>query len=272
MMDVSTLESRIDDLYRLPLREFVAARDALAKTVSGEEARRTKRLTKPTALVWAVNQVYWHARPLYDRLLKSGAALRDAQTAVLEGRSTDVRSVSNAHRAALADSVTEAIRLAAEQGVAPAPDALGRLFEAVSLVPDHPESPGRLTRVHRLTGFDALASFDTRRLGTHSMPMSRGERETGPRPAKEPTRAGRVERSVRTEVARKARSAQREQLRLVRERRAQEKTIVAAERAVERARKTEADARRDLASAQQALLTAERALAEARARSDERSA
>jgi hypothetical protein len=43
-----------------------------------------KALKKPTLVPWAVNQVYWHARPVYDRLAKSGAALRSAQIAALE--------------------------------------------------------------------------------------------------------------------------------------------------------------------------------------------
>ena len=70
------VESSIDDLYKGLLSEFVPARTRLAKTLTGPEAQRVKALKKPTLVPWAVNQVYWHARPVYDRLARSGAALR----------------------------------------------------------------------------------------------------------------------------------------------------------------------------------------------------
>ena len=65
-----------------------------------------KGLQKPTVVPWAVNQVYWHARPVYDRLVSSGEKLRAAQIEALKGRSADVRRATEAHRKALADAVT----------------------------------------------------------------------------------------------------------------------------------------------------------------------
>lgn len=59
----SALESRIDDLYRGPLTDFVAARNALAKTVAGQDAQRVRKLAKPTVVPWAVNQVYGARAP-----------------------------------------------------------------------------------------------------------------------------------------------------------------------------------------------------------------
>ena len=116
-----------------PLSEFTAARNALAKTLSGDEAKRVRALAKPTVVPWAVNQVYWHARAAYDRLMKSGERLRKAQIAALEGRSADVRAASEAHRHAIAEAVAEAERLAASAGSKPGADALARTFEALSL-------------------------------------------------------------------------------------------------------------------------------------------
>jgi len=80
---VSALDAKIDDLYRLPLSEFTGARNALAKTLTGDEAKRVRALEKPTVVPWAVNQVYWRARSTYDRLMKSGEKLRAAQIAAL---------------------------------------------------------------------------------------------------------------------------------------------------------------------------------------------
>ena len=76
-----TLESQIDDLYALPLGDFVAARTALAKTRRGTDAKRVKTLPKPTVVPWAVNQLYWHARDAYERLVMAGEQLRAAQVA-----------------------------------------------------------------------------------------------------------------------------------------------------------------------------------------------
>jgi hypothetical protein len=154
---VSALESGIDALYQGSLGEFVSARTALARTVSGSDAKRIKALQKPSIVPWAVNQVYWHARPTYDRLLKSGAALRSAQIAALGGRSADVRGAGETHRAAIAAAVKEARRLAADSGAKPDADALARTFEALSLATKEPEPAGRLTKPLTPAGFEALA-------------------------------------------------------------------------------------------------------------------
>jgi len=150
------IEAKIDDLYRAPLAEFVPARTALAKTLTGDEAKRVRALTKPTVVPWAVNQVYWRARPVYDRLIKSGERLRDAQLAALEGRKADVRAATDAHRRAVADAVHEAESVARDAGVHPATDALMRTFETLSLRPENDEPPGRLTKPLQPAGFEAL--------------------------------------------------------------------------------------------------------------------
>jgi hypothetical protein len=66
------LDDRLDDLYKQPLDQFVAERNAVAKTLSGDAAKRVKALTKPTVVPWSVNQVYWQARDVYNRLLSAG--------------------------------------------------------------------------------------------------------------------------------------------------------------------------------------------------------
>lgn len=156
---MSALDTKIDDLYRLPLTEFTGARNALAKSLSGGDAARVRALAKPTVVPWAVNQVYWRARRTYDRLMNSGEKLRAAQIAALEGRAADVRAASDAHRRAIGDAVAEAARLAAPAGAKPGADALGRTFEALSLATNAPESPGRLTDALQPAGFEALSGI-----------------------------------------------------------------------------------------------------------------
>jgi hypothetical protein len=151
------IEAKIDDLYREPLADFVPARTALAKSLTGDEAKRVRALAKPTVVPWTVNQVYWRSRPVYDRLIKSGERLRDAQVAALEGRKADVRAATDAHRRAVADAVHEAESIGRSAGVHPGADALMRTFEALSLRPENEEPPGRLTKPLQPAGFEALS-------------------------------------------------------------------------------------------------------------------
>jgi hypothetical protein len=156
---VPVLDDKIDDLYKQPLAEFTSSRNALAKSLGGDDAKRVKALAKPTLVPWAVNQVYWRARGVYDRLLEAGERLRKAQIAALEGKSADVRGASDAHRRAIADAVGEAERRAGAAGSKPAPDVLTRTFEALSLAPEPPETPGRFTEALAPAGFEALVGI-----------------------------------------------------------------------------------------------------------------
>lgn len=153
---VSALDAKIDDLYRQPLDAFIPARTALAKALTGDDAKRVRSLAKPTVVPWAVNQVFWRARPTYDAVIRAGERLRKAQIAALEGRTADVRGASDAHRRALAEAVKEAERLSASSGSKPSPDALTRTFETLSLAAERPDAPGRLTRQLQPAGFEAL--------------------------------------------------------------------------------------------------------------------
>jgi hypothetical protein len=158
-----SLDAKIDDLYRQPLDDFIPSRNALAKTLSGADAKRVRALAKPTVVPWAVNQVYWHARSTYDKVIKSGERLRTAQIASLEGRrGVDLREAGDAHRRAVADAVKEAERLAAAAGASPAADALMRTFETLSLASGSSETPGRLTKALQPAGFEALAGVTPR--------------------------------------------------------------------------------------------------------------
>jgi hypothetical protein len=154
---VSAIEEQIDELYRAPLDEFTSRRNALAKTLKGADAQLVKKLPKPTVVPWAANQLYWKARATFDRLLESGERLRHAQLGALEGRAADIRAAAEAHRKALSDAVKEAERVSAASGSRPAPDALMRTFEALSLMRNAPAPPGRLTEALQPAGFEALA-------------------------------------------------------------------------------------------------------------------
>jgi hypothetical protein len=154
-----SIDANIDDLYRLPLSGFVSARAGLAKSLAGADAARVRSLRKPTVVPWAVNQVFWRARPVYDRVMKTGERLRQAQVAALGGGKADVRAPGEAHRRAIADAVREAERFAAADHAHADPGALTRTFEALSLASTPPADPGRLTRPLQPAGFEALAGI-----------------------------------------------------------------------------------------------------------------
>ena len=125
----SDLEAAIDSLYKRPLSEFTSSRNALAKTLGPSEAERVKRLAKPALVPWVVNQVFWQARSIYERLLTSGAALRRAQIAIIEhpeatGRPATkqrdaLRHATLDHQKAVAAAVHQAVRLASAASARP---------------------------------------------------------------------------------------------------------------------------------------------------------
>src|SRR3954451_6799678 len=105
-----TLEAMLDeadDLYGLPLCEFTAARDALAKRVRGEKRREdadfVKGLRRPSVAAGAINRaVRQHGA---DDLLAAGEELRAAHGALLDGSgdAAAVRAATERERAAVRD-------------------------------------------------------------------------------------------------------------------------------------------------------------------------
>lgn len=230
---MSALESNIDDLYQQPLGEFTAARNALAKTLSGAEAARVRALGKPTVVAWAVNLLYGQARATFDRLRKSGERLRAAQIARLKGRTADVRGASDAHQKAIAEAASHAAALAARAGSSPDADELTRTLEALSVAADLPEPPGRLTRPLKPAGFEALSGVSPVAAAVKKAPGKSEEAET----------------------RRKAEAARRLEAEMKR-----------AEEVLDRATAAEAKARAAWERAKRELESAERALAAARSR------
>jgi hypothetical protein len=251
-----SLESSIDELYKGPVDGFVAARTALARSLKGEEARQVKALEKPRVGAWAVNQLYWHARPLYERVAKSGERLRTAQIAALQGRRADLRAATEAHHKAISDAVTEASRLAAEAGVHPAAEELIRTFETLSLARTLADRPGRLTRPLQPQGFEALAGITVKAPPTAPPPAetpAAAEPKGGRQPARvAPANAGaeQVARARERERDRERTAAERKRIAAVRK----------AETAVARAEAAETHAREQWERRKAALERAVRVL------------
>lgn len=245
-----SLDAQIDALYGLPLSAFTQSRNALAKTLSGDEARLVRSLAKPTLVPWTVNQLFWTARPFYDRLIKSGTALRDAQIAALKGKDVDAREAADAHRRALADAVRRATELASDAGWSPSADDLSRMLEAISLSPETPDYPGRWIEPVEPAGFEALAGVQ---------PVARqGQAEVAGGPSKAaPGDEG-------SEAAQQREARRKEAQRAEAERRRLEANVRSAEEAVTQAKAAEAQTREALDRATEERRAAEATLAAAR--------
>lgn len=151
------MDDAIDQLYQLPLDQFTPARNVLAKQ-AGPRAGEVKALEKPNAAAWAVNQLYWRERPIYDELIEASHQLRTAYRDQLAGKSPDVRGAEAAHKAAV-KRATQTARTIIESDGSKASDAvMESVRETLDILPSA-DQPGRLTRPLKRTGFEALEGF-----------------------------------------------------------------------------------------------------------------
>jgi hypothetical protein len=252
-----SIDDQIDALYQLPLDAFTAARNAFAKTFKGDEAQRVKALPKAAPIPWAVNQLYWRDRRVYDRLMRAGATLRQTQLAALEGKAGDLQTVVSAHRTALADAVERAGRIAQDTGARPDPEALTRMLEALSLSAEQAVRPGRFTEVVRPAGFEALAGLA---LVATTAPRPKPTLVTRPAPP------GRATRTDREHADAERAEARREEQRVAAARLLAEASVRTLTRRMEAAQAGEMRARQALEEAQQATARAEIDLLAAQAR------
>jgi hypothetical protein len=104
-----------DELFALPLEEFIAGRDKLAKELrksDKEAAAVLAKLPKPTPAAWAANQIAREEPDLIATLLDAGAALRAAQDAALAGGGAEnLRTATQAERRAVDDVMRVAVKL-----------------------------------------------------------------------------------------------------------------------------------------------------------------
>lgn len=147
----------MDELFDLPPAAFTAARDALAKKLKAEgdedAAAEVKALRRPTVAAWAVNQVARSSPELIDAVVAAGAALADAQSAVLGGGDKKgMRTAMAARRDAVAAATRAAVKLAGEAQR----DAISATFDAAAT----DESAAEAVRAGRLTKeLDAPSGF-----------------------------------------------------------------------------------------------------------------
>jgi hypothetical protein len=163
------LAAEIDALFKLPLAQFTAARNALAtrlqKTGQNADADRVKALRKPPVSAWVVNQLYWRSRGPFERLLTSSAELRRAQAGRLAGKPLGVHEPLKAHRDALNELSRQALVFLSQEGHAPHPDVLRRVTLDLQGLAARIGGDGDAASLGRLTadvdapGFETLAAL-----------------------------------------------------------------------------------------------------------------
>jgi hypothetical protein len=154
-MDV---DREIDRLYELPLAEFTAARNALAKELTGDERERVKKLRKPSAAAWALNQAVRRSPEGLEEFLAAGDELRGAHEALLGGGERQaVEEATRRERAAAAALVAEAERAAEGGGAGLGERVAGTLRAALADDEARAElEAGRVVREREAAGLGPL--------------------------------------------------------------------------------------------------------------------
>lgn len=157
------LEEELDRLYALPLNEFTAARDEVAKRLRDEGEREladeVKRLRKPSVAVWLVNRLARERQVDVKRLLNAGEALAKAQAAPTRESFAEARRDEQHALERLAAAARE---LAGQEGVgAAAADRATQTLRAASVTPEGRDllRQGRLTEELEPPGFEALTGM-----------------------------------------------------------------------------------------------------------------
>jgi hypothetical protein len=246
-------EAKVDELYQLPLEEFTKARNALAKTLSGDRKRGVASLAKPTVPMWAINQLYWKDPSTYKALIDAAEKLRAAHRALLGGKKVDLRKPDELHRAALeraARKTTDLLAQAAGHASEPARETIRR---ALATLPGD-EQAGRLTREPEPAGFNLFA-------GVKPRPAKASAAQ--PKPERASAQSKRSAVTERGQSRREQQLAEREQAQVERERQKAERDRAAA---LVRTRRELKSAQREAERATFAVRKAESELAKARAR------
>ena len=131
---VGDLDAALAALYQLPLEQFVATRDQLARRLRAAGDRTTARqvaaLRRPPVSAWTANQLAHAAPNALAELLEVGAALRQAQQdalAGLPGPAGQLRTATAQLRAAITRLSTRAETLLVRSGHAASDATLSRL-------------------------------------------------------------------------------------------------------------------------------------------------
>ena len=202
--------SDVDRLYQLPLSEFTAARNELAKT-AGDDRESIKALVKPSVPAWAVNQLYWTDRRTYDRLIKASERVRAGHAQTLKGKKIDLATLELQHDAAIKEAADRVRRILAGAGDAATPATMKAVVDTLRSLPGG--EPGRLSKTLAPMGFGALGALLKKGAG----PKALAEIVTFAPPKPKPDEAAEAARRAVEADARRRKEIARELTRLAAE-------------------------------------------------------
>jgi hypothetical protein len=138
-------------LHQVPLAQFVAERKRLADELraAGDKkgGAKLRQLPRPSVSAWVTNQLYWHARDLYDEMMAAAAKLRDGDL-----------GATAAHRDAIAKLRQRATAMLADAGHAATSATLHKVatnLAAISALGGFfPDEPGEMTADRDPPGFE----------------------------------------------------------------------------------------------------------------------
>jgi hypothetical protein len=262
-------ESEIDRLFQLPLNEFTAARNALAKS-AGKDGAGIRELGKPPLAAWAVNQLYWKDPDTYEALIAAASEMRQTHRAVIEGKRGDLRVAGREHDIAIDAALKSTLSILADSGNPVTEATRQAVLNTLRALPSE-EPPGRLTRTLAPGGFEMLAGITPAAGPKHAArpaikePPPKGKKKDEEGEAREAARKrearAAAERAVR-DADQKARHAEFEAARATRD-------ASKAERRLEEARNAFEEARSELNEAEQEAKRTEKAKEAAEERSQE---
>ena len=149
---MAAFDDAVRALYQAPLAQFIAERKRLAaelraaghKTFAANLANRPR----PSVSVWAVNQLYWHARDAFDAMLATAERIRGGE-----------HGATAEHREAIAALRQRASTMLTDAGHAPTSSSLHRITTTLAAIAANgfdPDPPGALTADRAPPGFEAM--------------------------------------------------------------------------------------------------------------------
>ncbi|MEO7270906.1 MAG: hypothetical protein ABIX28_05810 [Vicinamibacterales bacterium] len=247
-MATSRVDEGIARLYQIPLADFTAARNVLAKQ-AGARAAEVKALQKPPVAAWAINQLFWQRREAYDRLIGAAGDLRAAHGAVLAGKSGDVRAAGRSHEEAIEGALKATLALLRDAGQA-VTDATKQAVATTLRALPAAEPPGQLSATLQPGGFEMLTGLPVRGKPVMPTAVKPMPRPADAKPSKADAEADRRAREAAAEAERAARLAEHAVRR-------EEFEAARATREAEKAAKVVTAARAALHEAEEALKEAE---------------
>jgi hypothetical protein len=201
------LEAELDRLYGVPLDEFVAERDALAKSLKGdgEAVAQVKSLRKPTVGAWALNQAVRRRRKETRALLSTAERMQAAQEALLSGGDPSALRKATREERALTSTLADCAEAIASEAGKSGPALRDRVRATLHAAAVDEEAraeleTGRFTREREAVGLGGFgagsaspASAPARKKpptgGPARKPATRKRARTSTKPAGPPKRA-----------------------------------------------------------------------------------